>query len=279
MSNTGRACLGVTTLIGGTLLLIAPLDAAASSGADATAAAAPTDAATASPTSTTDVPASSAVATSTSSPGAQPVGTNPANPRIFTVGDIEIPPGEPGQLSVVLAGRLNDSGYLPIVVRNNRDDTVYDINIVLRGSDASGAEVTVADYFIPTAGVSPGGWTFGQNGVAAPGLEEATNIQLQFSASAEPGDFVGLDVAAAELQGDAIVGTVVNDSGVVLGNFNMVSVACFDGTLVTAYEMATAEPLRGQLGLGESAHFGTTSPIDPTTCTSFAVYAVGLPAS
>jgi hypothetical protein len=37
--------------------------------------------------------------------------------------------------------------------------------------------------------------------------------------------------------------------------------------------------LRGQLGLGESAHFGTTSPIDPTTCTSFAVYAVGLPAS
>jgi hypothetical protein len=221
MSNTGRTCLGVTTLIGGTLLLIAPLDAAASSGADANA----------------------AVATSTSSPGAQPVGTNPANPRIFTVSDIEVPPGEPGQLSVVLAGRLSVSGYLP------------------------------------TAGVSPGGWTFGQNGVAAPGLEEATNIQLQFSAATEPGDFVGLDVAAAELQGDAIVGTVVNDSGVALGDFNMVSVACFDGTLVTAYEMAMAEPLRGQLGLGESAHFGTTSPIDPTTCASFAVYAVGLPAS
>ena len=158
MSNTGRACVGVTTLIGGTLLLIAPLDAAASSGADVNAAA----------------------TTSTSSPGAQPVGTHPANPRIFTVGDIEIPRGEPGQLSVVLAGRLNVSGYLPIVVRNNRDDTVYDINIVLSGSDASGAEVTVADNFIPTAGVSPGGWTFGQNGVAAPGLEEATNIQLQF---------------------------------------------------------------------------------------------------
>jgi hypothetical protein len=127
--------------------------------------------------------------------------------------------------------------------------------------------------------VAPGGCTFGQNAVAAPGLNEATNFQLQFSRSAEPGDFVGLDVTAEELRDDAIDGAGTNNSEVVVGDFNQVNVACSDSAQVIAYELAMAEPLIGRLGPGESAHFGTTIPLDPTTCTSFAVYAIGLPAS
>ena len=199
--------------------------------------------------------------------------------QVFTVGEIEIPPGEPGQLSVVLAGRLNDSGHLPIVVRNNRDHTVYDIDVVVRGTDASGAEIAVAEYFISTAGVAPGEWTFGQNGVAVADLSEATDLQLQLAGSAEPGDLVGLEVTAAEIRDDAIVGTVMNDSDVVLGDVNVVNVVCFDGPQITDYQLAMAEPLLLSLGPGESARFATSIPIDATTCTAFAVYAVGLPAS
>ena len=233
------------------------------------------------PTTTVPVsgPAPSTVASSTPSSTAPPPTAIPGNGNMFTVGEIAIPPGEPGQLSVVLGGEVDDSGHQPIVIRNNRDHTVYDINVTVTATDASGAQVAVAEYFIQTAGVAPGGWTFGQNGTPAPGLSDATNFQLRLSGSPEPGDFVGLDVTAAQMSGDAIVGTVTNNSAVTLGNFNLVDVACFEGQQVTAYELAMAEAPLLRLLPGESAQFSTTIPIDPATCSSFAVYAVGLPAS
>lgn len=197
--------------------------------------------------------------------------------QIFTSGEIALPVGEPGQLSVVLVGRLDESGHLPIVVRNNRDHTVYDIHVTLTGTGADGAEVGVAEYYIPTAGVAPGEWVFGQNGIASPGLAQASSLELAFSGSADPGDFVGFAVTAAHLVDGVVEGTVVNTSPVAVGDFVLVNVVCFDGPSVAGFRSAMAEVARSRLGAGEPAHFATTLPVDAATCTAFAIYAIGLP--
>ena len=71
------------------------------------------------------------------------------------------------------------------------------------------------------------------------------------------------------------MGAVTNNSDVVLGNFNLVNVACFDGQRVAMFEQTIADAY--VLRPGESATYGTTRPIDPTHCSSFAVYALGQP--
>jgi hypothetical protein len=190
------------------------------------------------------------------------------------VGDIEIPQGgDPGEVSVVL-GRVIDPEHLLLVVRNNRAVPVFDISIMLTGTDSSGQEIS-ADFFIPTAGLAPGEWTFGWNVVEAVGLDDLGNIQLAFDASEEPGPFVAMDVTSAELRGDVIVGTVVNSGDTTIGGVHTVAVACFDESQPTAYAAALLDV--SSLGAGESAGF-TTGPVgDPAACASFAVYAVGIP--
>jgi hypothetical protein len=220
---------------------------------------------------------STGVLPTTTQPPTVPTGPNPDNDHLFTFGDIDIPPGEPGALSVVAAGTLDESGYIPLVIRNNRDHTVYDVSVLLLGTDSAGTEVAAVEYSILTAGVAPGEWTFGQNAVAAPELADASSVQLQMSGSAEPGAFVGLVVTSAELREDAIVGTVQNTSETTLGNFNHVNLACFEGPQITDYQLAPVDA--AQLAPGDSAGFTTTLPIDPMTCTAFAAFAVGLPAS
>jgi hypothetical protein len=207
--------------------------------------------------------------------GVAPTGGAPAGSPMFVVGDITLGEPEPGAISVVAAGRLSDSGHLPIVIRNGRDGIVYDVRVVLTGLDAGGTEVGVAEYFIPTGGLAPGDWAFSSNAQAVPGLGQAQRVNLEFSGSSEPGDFVWLDVLAAELRDGAIVGTISNTSSVRLGDFNPVNVACFQGNAVTAYELTMAETLGG-FGPGESAPFATEQPIDPATCPAYAVYAIGL---
>jgi hypothetical protein len=228
-------------------------------------------------------PVTMAVTGSTSPPGSKPTLTvAPAGgggTGVFTFGDITIPPGEPDQLLVVLGGRIDDEGHLPIVVRNNREGTVYDVYVGVVGYDASGTEVGVADYFIPTAGLAPGDWVFGQNAVPAPGLAEATNLQLELGGSGEPAGFVGLDVTAAEVVGRMVEGTVVNTSPVTLSDFILIDVACFDDSTITSYESVMPDLVLSRLGPGEAAHFATTTPIDPASCTAIAVHAIGMPES
>jgi hypothetical protein len=121
--------------------------------------------------------------------------------------------------------------------------------------------------------LAPGEWIFGSNAIETPGLDELADLQLRFDASEQPGPFLALDVTSAELRGDTIVGTVTNNGSVDLGDFNVVNVACFSESQPTGFTAASlAVPV---LRSGESAEF-TTAPVDPTSCTSFAVYAVGV---
>jgi hypothetical protein len=58
-----------------------------------------------------------------------------------------------------------------------------------------------------------------------------------------------------------------------ISNFSVVSAVCFDGSEPTAYSGATLlEPLTA----GDSAEFTTELSVEPSTCTAFAMYAVGL---
>ena len=186
---------------------------------------------------TTPLDAAAHVATATTAP--PPETTSPSstagagissdNDHLFTVGDIEIPQGEPGTLSVIGAGQISEDGHVPLVARNNTEETVYEIQIAVTGSDANGVEIATADVLISTAGLAPGDWIFGQNAAASPGLAEASNFGLGVNWSTDPATamFVALDVMTAEFVDDAIVGTVVNSSDVVLGNFNLVNLAAF----------------------------------------------------
>jgi hypothetical protein len=196
------------------------------------------------------------------------------NDHLFTVGDIHIPQGgEPGEVSLVIGNPIGE-GHLLLILRNNGDRPVYEINVLLTGRDSSGEDVT-AEFFIPTAGLAPGEWIFGSNAIDAPGLDDLAEGQLRFDASEQPGSFVALDVTSAELRGDHIVGSVTNSGEVPVGNFNVVSVACFNESQPTDFTttMLDVQSLRS----GESADFTTDVPVDPAACASFAMYAVGLP--
>ena len=70
-------------------------------------------------------------------------------------------------------------------------------------------------------------------------------------------------------------GTIVNTSGVPVVDFVSVHVACFNESQIVAAQDAAVDT--EILRLGESASFTTTAPIDPTTCSSFAIYAGGFP--
>lgn len=191
---------------------------------------------------------------------------------MFIVGDVVPLEGEPGAVTIV-GGSLVDPEHLVLIVRNNRDTPVYDINISIWDPESPDQDV-IAEFFIPTGGLAPGEWVFGQNAVAALGLDDIGHLRVGTNASDQPGDFVALDVTSAEVSGDALIGTVTNNGVDATGNFNVVSAACFDQSRPTDYVAATLDVER--LGPGESAQF-RTDPIDPTVCGSFAAYAVGLP--
>jgi hypothetical protein len=196
---------------------------------------------------------------------------NPDNDHLFTSGEIEIPPGEVGQLSVVL-GNTTDAGDLMIVVRNGRNEAVPGVLVVVNGFDDAG-ELTF-NVIVPIEMVlGPDEWAFGQ--ALAPNLDRTADFNVEFFDPGEIGEPVNLEVTDAELRDGVITGTVVNTSGVPVVDFVGVHAACFNESQIVAAQNAAvdAEVLR----LGESAGFTTTAPIDPTTCSSFAIYAGGFP--
>jgi hypothetical protein len=236
------------------------------------------------PASSPTVPTSTVTTTTTvttSSVVVAPRSTMPANPdndHVFTFGDVEIPPGRPGQLSVVLAKSLDtsevvgDTSDLIVVVRNDRDEAVYTILVTITGTDESGAETFSTIVMIETAGLEPGEWTFGRKDLV-PRLDQTTHFDVFFHDLGQPGDFAELEVTGAVLRDDVIVGTVMNNANGPLVDSIAVNVICFHESEITAYPLATADAQ--ELRAGESSTFTTTRPIDSTTCTAFAIYAVG----
>ena len=228
----------------------------------------PASTAPASTVPTSTVPAST-VAASTVSISTMP--PNADNDHLFTSGDIEIPAGEPGQASVVL-GNTTDDGDLMIVVRNGRNEAMHGVIVVMTGTDDAG-ELTF-NVIVPIEMVlGPDEWAFGHT--LAPNLDQTTNFNVEFFDPGDMGSPVNLEVTDAELRDGQITGNIVNNADVPVVDNVGVHVACFDESQIVAIQSAAVNT--ETLHVGESAGFNTTAPIDPTTCSSFAIYAGGFP--
>ena len=159
-----------------------------------------------------------------------------------------------------------------IVVRNGRNEAMHGVIVVITGLDDAG-ELTF-NVIVPIEMVlGPDEWAFGQ--ALAPNLEQTTDFNLEFFDPGDMGSPVNLEVTDAELRGGVITGNVANSAGVPVVNNVGVHVACFDESQIVAYQNAAVNT--EILHAGESAGFSTTTPIDPTTCSSFAIYAGGFP--
>ncbi len=163
-----------------------------------------------------------------------------------------------------------------IVVRNGRDEAVGGVIVSVTGLDDSGA-TTFSSLISIEMALGPDEWAYGE-AQFVPNLDRTTNFNVEFFDPGELGQFdvpVNLDVTNAELRDGVISGNIVNQSPVPVVDNIGVHVACFHDSQITEYQDAALSI--ETLHIGESASFTTTTPIDPTTCSSFAVYADGFP--
>jgi hypothetical protein len=166
------------------------------------------------------------------------------SPSLAVVGNVVVPDGEPGELSVVLQGLADPiSGSVPVVVRNMTDETVYSIeaSATARGADGSLAGSGSSQGFTPTT-VGAGEWAFGYLYFGADVPADAT-LDITATAESDDGFLSNVDVTPVESNvtpsqytGQQVVGIVANETGADVGGPVSVSVLCMDaaGTAVTA---------------------------------------------
>ena len=166
------------------------------------------------------------------------------SPVLAIVGTVTVPDGESGELSVVLNGSaVDESGSVPVVVRNRTDATVYGVeaSATARTTDGSLAGTGSSQGFAPST-VAPGEWSFGY--VYFDGQVPA-GAQFDITATAETdADSIGsVDVAPIETNlvpgefgGQQIVGIVENSTEEEVAGPVDVQVLCFDqaGTAVAS---------------------------------------------
>lgn len=203
------------------------------------------------------------------------------SPAIEVVGAVHIPEGTLGELDVVLLGpEIDETGSLPVVVRNNTSSSVYNLEATgtARGPDGSLAGSGTSQGFEP-ATLEPGEWAFGYVyfGAAVP---DGTQFDISATADTEPG-FAGslsaspteVNVVPGQFGGQQVVGIVTNETGEEMSGPVSVNVACFD--------QAGSQPLIVHIGYadtdsipaGGSSSF--TVDLFDGECPNFAVGASG----
>ena len=124
------------------------------------------------------------------------------SPFVAVVGTVDVPEGDPGELSVVLTGTFEaDSGTLPVVVRNRTSDPVYAVEATAtaRAADGSLAGSGSSQGFGPTT-LAPGEWAFGYVFIDGDIPADAT-FDITTTAE-EDGGFIGsIDGTEAEGRG------------------------------------------------------------------------------
>lgn len=154
-----------------------------------------------------------------------------------------IPAGESGRVSVVAYGEAGPlGGSMPVVVRNNTAEDVYDVTVSAAGKDASGRVVAAADdQGIAPFHVAPGTLGIGHLyfGTEPPpsGLsyefrvESATPDDLRFARTRD------LEVVEASLFEDRVVGQLSNPQDGDVEGIVRITVTCFDleGTPLSDY--------------------------------------------
>lgn len=163
------------------------------------------------------------------------------SPSLVIVGDVTIPDGTPGEVSVVLVGRPTRDG-IPVVVRNMTDETIVDVRVALSARNVDGDLISVGrtQQTMPYT-VGPGEWAFTYVDVfdEVPPPDTEFETELGYAASS-PGSEAPVGVIEEVVRQDEerfgigvtnsrLIGTVANPSGLALPNGMTVSVLCMSG--------------------------------------------------
>jgi hypothetical protein len=149
-------------------------------------------------------------------------------------------PGEQNALSVVAYGEY-DRTYLPVLIRNTTEETLYDPAILATAKDGSGAVVAVGEMgLVAPRTLRPGEYALGLVDFEFAELQTGTTYTFDVTATtpetAPYYNFRDVKVDESTLARDRVVGTFSNDSGFeYLSGGLLVMVACFDadGSLVS----------------------------------------------
>jgi hypothetical protein len=195
---------------------------------------------------------------------------------------ITLPNGQPGKLSVIAVGKATqNSSSVPVVVRNNTADTVY--NVAASGTARkSGALVASGESqgFAPAV-VHPGEWAmgyvyFGTNDAVIQGA----TFEVTATADTSPSSiFPEVDLTIAEANktqgqfGATIVGIVRNDTSSIIDTPIEVWLGCFEGSTPTAVRSDFTNG-DNPLSPKATASFSIDVP-DTTPCTTYALGSTG----
>lgn len=198
----------------------------------------------------------------------------------YLVGDALslLPPGEPGAMDVVAVG-APVKWHVPVVLRNNTDETVVLANVRGTAHDAAGAPLATGE---PGSFLAPSVLPPGQVAIAAVYFNSLEHLPadavLAFEVEFEPPAMTqvfrqDLEIVEATHEEDSIVGIVRNGTGAPLVGRVSVLGVCVDASgAVRGYYEAFAD--KNDLDPGETApfdaHFGGTGP-----CEAFLVGASG----
>lgn len=155
---------------------------------------------------------------------------------LYVKGDLQVPDGEQGELSIVVVGTPQpDSSSVPVIVRNRTAEPLADIEVTGTARDAAGSLIGSGSSqgFAPDS-VLPGEWAVGYVYFDSGKLKPDTEFDLTATGS-EPGDLMGaVDVEVVEVSktkgqfGDQLIGIVENPTDAEVGGPIDVMVACFD---------------------------------------------------
>lgn len=140
-----------------------------------------------------------AVETTTTSPPPSAAATNPGS--VYTSGDVTIPPGDPGLLSVVLVGRPRQSS-VPVVMRNRTGNTFTSLEVTGTARHRQGALVASgSSHGLVPAVLRPGEWGFGDVYFQGPDLPEDATFNLTMTGRRIEGEnrFGAADVTVVEV--------------------------------------------------------------------------------
>jgi hypothetical protein len=235
--------------------------------APVTAAVAPTTIAAA-PTTSVTVATTVAAAPTTAGAGGD-------NAHVFTVGEVVVPAGDAGTVSVVLTGP-DDGSSVPMIVRNNTADTLYNLEVTGIARDAAGtlAATGSSQGFEPVA-VGPGEWAMGYVYFEALTGGETYEWQTQFDTEA---GFIGqldLTISEAELTSgefnQQVVGIATNENADPVSS-GSVFVSCFDGANLLGVTQGYTDG--DEIAAGGFGPF-TVDLYDVETCPAMAIAASG----
>lgn len=163
------------------------------------------------------------------------------SPLLSIKGELDIPEGDEGELSVVLIGTLDyASSTVPVVIRNRTDTALSNLEVTGTARDAKGglAGSGSSQGFAPET-VQPGEWAVGYVYIDAK-LDSDTEFDLTATGQ-EPDDFLSaIDLSIVEVAltqgqfGNQLVGIVENPTENEVQGPVSVLAGCFskDGSLI-----------------------------------------------